>query len=454
MLGDYPILLRVGVTLGLFGLILSFLFLVERAGSRARCAMAETAANLARVNVELAQARDEALEALATKSRFLANMSHEIRTPLNGMLGMTELLIETPLSPGQREWARTAYQSGRSLLGLLNDILDFSRNESGALHLERIDFDLREVVGGALALSERAAAKKALELRQEVADAVPARLVGDPVRLRQILDNLVGNAVKFTAQGHVTVRVSIPPDDGPSATSTHVDDARTSWVRIEVEDSGIGIDGEALQRIFQPFAQADESTTRRFGGSGLGLAICSQLAHAMGGSISVESAPGTGSTFRCDVPLGTAAEQRTTTGPADAPGHGHTLSGLRVLVAEDNGVNQTIVSAMLERLGAQATIVEDGIAAVDACATTPFDVVLMDCHMPRMDGIEATRRIRSADIQPLPAIVAVTADALAGDRERFLAAGMDDYLPKPFTIAQLTDLLERHSPRERAATAA
>jgi len=386
---------------------------------------------------ELRLARDSAQAATRTKSNFLATMSHEIRTPMNGIIGMTDLLLESPLSADQREQLVTVQRSGHALLAIINDILDFSKVEAGKLVVEFLPTELRSAVDDVTQLLRPRALEKGLDLSVEYAPGLPDVIETDPGRLRQVLTNLVANAVKFTAAGRVRILVDRDPADAK--------------LRFHVVDTGPGIPADSQKHLFQPFTQLDVSTTRRFGGTGLGLAICRQLVDLLGGELGVispateRSADGSpGSIFwfslPATVPIGAVRSAARHTTATPAPDRGKRSSFCKVLVAEDNPVNQMVIRAMLRKLGIEATLVADGRQAVDAVAATPFDLVLMDCQMPVMDGFEATQIIRSGS-ESRPVIVAVTANAMAGDAERCRAAGMDDYISKPISVRELRRVL-------------
>lgn len=383
---------------------------------------------------DLALARDEAQAAYAEKSRFLATMSHEIRTPMNGVVGVLGLLKSTELSPEQANLVATALRSGNELIQTTTDILDLSKLEAQKTELELSDFDVRELMTDVVSLLRPAALSKGIELRHELAADLPAYLKGDPHRIRQVVMNLISNAVKFTLNGSVTLLVDGKVRDGGEIN-----------LRTRIKDTGIGIDQEAVKRLFTRFTQAEQSTTRQYGGTGLGLAICKQLTELMGGEIGVESQFGVGSTFWFKIPLhiGAApAESKATDVPTDS------LS-LRLLVAEDNATNQFLMRAVLEALGHQVTIANNGADAVDIVQQGNFDAILMDVQMPVMDGPTATREIRrlASSVAKLP-IIALTANAMPGDRERYIAAGMDDYVSKPVDPAKLMDVLGRIMSRD------
>jgi signal transduction histidine kinase/CheY-like chemotaxis protein len=379
---------------------------------------------------ELVKARDDANAANVLKSHFLANMSHEIRTPLNGVLAMTEVMAMGELSAPQRERLAVIRESGGLLLSVLNDVLDLSKIEAGRLDLVERDFDL-----ASLALSIREsyatqARQKNLEFGVFVAPEALGSWRGDVDRLRQILGNLVSNALKFTLEGSVSVRFA-SADDG-------------SGLRVDVVDTGIGIDAETLPRLFDKFVQADNSTTRRFGGSGLGLSICNELAALMGGGVHVQSREGQGSTFTvvAAMPRGEATVH---VAPPAVPPPIESERRLRVLAADDNPTNQKVIAAVLAPLGAEVEMVADGAACVEAWKRGGHDIVLMDIHMPVMDGVEAARTIRSLEVSEgrkrIP-IVAVTANALVHQVEGYMAAGMDGHVAKPIEVTKLYDAIE------------
>ncbi|MFY1019601.1 response regulator [Ectopseudomonas khazarica] len=400
------------------------------------CALEQSGQEQQQAIAELIQAREESEQANRAKSDFLAMMSHELRTPMNGVLGMLQLLETTSLSDEQAEYAALATESTEHLLKVINDILDFSRIERGALELEAIPFNLLELLQSSIQVFQHSAQQRGLQLLLEKqAGLEQLEVRGDPTRIRQILVNLIGNALKFTEEGHIRVETHWQPLD-----------EQVLWFTCAVHDSGIGIDSERLEHMFDAFQQADTSISRRYGGTGLGLPIARTLAERMGGTLRADSQLGSGSVFTLEIPLPFRTYSERPHDHENLPLGQDAGDGQAVLLVEDNPVNQTVIEAMLRSLGYQVSLVGDGQQAVQSCTQNDYAAILMDCRLPVMDGYEATRQIRQLQQGQDVPIIALTANALQGDREACLAAGMNDYLAKPFKRADLQRILQRWLP--------
>ncbi len=394
---------------------------------------------------------DTALAASDAKSGFLANMSHEIRTPMNGVVGMIDLLLSTSLTVGQREFAQTIQSSAYALLLIINDILDFSKIEAGKMTLEQTDFDLRVTIKSTIDLMSTVAKGKGLNLNYRIKEGTATDLVGDPTRLRQVLLNLLSNAIKFSEQGKVYLEIA---EIGQIDENVHLS--------FSVHDSGIGMSEEAQKKLFQSFIQADSSTTRKYGGTGLGLAICRNLVELMGGTIQVSSSLGQGSIFSFSLQFKTykseavppvpqiAGSEHSSNGQAAGALAG--ANGTRILLAEDAQTNRLVAVNILRKLGYTADVACNGLQAVEAWQQKEYDVILMDCHMPEMDGYQATRKIRALEIEgnlkPIQ-IIAMTASVLPADRDLCLAAGMNDYTSKPIDQGALVAALVKAKEHSR-----
>lgn len=425
-------MLAIVVAIGMAGLVVTGLVLAHFDRKMDAAAVAE-AARLREVNAKLEEARQRAEAAARAESQFLATMSHEIRTPMNGVIGMIEgALGASRLDTEVREYLTTARSSAEGLLRILNDILDYSKLESGQLEIESAPLSLSSLIDEVISTHGLVAREKGIGLKVRIDERLPEWIAGDALRLKQMLTNYVSNAVKFTAEGQIEVVARyIDRDQG--------------HVRIEVHDTGIGFDEETRERLFKRFVQADASTTRKFGGTGLGLAICRELAASMGGEVGCSSEMGRGSVFWLVVPAPACAAPELDTAAHDT---GIRFERpLRLLVAEDNPVNQKVVRVLLGHRGHDLNFANNGREALEAVQRDSFDMVFMDVQMPEMDGVEATQRIRELDgpAGQIP-IIALTANAMAGDRESYLAAGMDDYVSKPLQIKQVMAAIARNAP--------
>ncbi len=410
-----------------------FHFPIVAARVRAAVRLKHSKDEIKKINQSLEIARNEAQSSEKAKMLFLANMSHEIRTPLSGVLGMSSLLIETKLSEEQKIFVDTITSSGTLLMELINNVLDYSKFESKKISLEGISFNLSEMIEGIFNIVRHNLHDKPLRLIKKIDQRITNNLVGDPTRLRQILLNLMSNAVKFSRDGDIVVNVNLLKQSNDSC-----------QLRFEVVDSGTGIDSEKIQYLFQPFSQADESTTRLFGGTGLGLAICKETIELMDGEIGVDSIKNEGSSFWFEIELPISLRTDNTSSSTDLLAIDNMLQGKHILLVEDDKTNQLFATALLNKTGADITVADNGQIALDNLSKSDFDIVLMDCQMPVMDGFETTRTIRNGETRNKEiAIIAMTANAMAGDKEGCIEAGMNDYLSKPFNKEEFFNMLHK-----------